>query len=247
MKQKITKGKVVQNCLRVTAAIVVAGGVGFQFHENQGLNEDLNALKQEHKQTVQQLSRMNESNKELKKYNLEMKDAKGKLSDKLDKLEKANKSIQKETESLKQENQKLKLKNGDLEKKLQEEREHPSVAITSNSKSHSTHISKVSSQTTASTRIINGVGTAYTAHCKGCSGKTTSGKTVSSGMVAMSRSVPLGTRVRITCPDYPSINGVYTVEDRGGAINGSHVDIFMASQEQAVKFGKRNIKIEILS
>ncbi|MEK1828869.1 3D domain-containing protein [Priestia megaterium] len=62
----------------------------------------------------------------------------------------------------------------------------------------------------------------------------------------MDGSIPMGTKVRITCPDYPSINGIYTVEDRGGAISGNRVDIYMTSLDHANDFGKRNITIEIL-
>lgn len=71
---KITKGKVIQNCLKATAAIVVASGVGFQFHEIQELNKEVTALEKNHKQTVQELKVANENNKTLeeqkKKFNL---------------------------------------------------------------------------------------------------------------------------------------------------------------------------------
>lgn len=63
----------------------------------------------------------------------------------------------------------------------------------------------------------------------------------------MDRSIPLGTSVRITSKSYPAINGVYKVMDRGGAIHEGRVDIAMDSHKDAVAFGVRDVKIEILN
>ncbi|MEK1828867.1 hypothetical protein AAAC51_06900 [Priestia megaterium] len=64
MKQKITKGKVVQTCI-IAAGLVMAGGVGFQFHENHGLTKDLNTLKESHIETVHQLKTASENAKKM--------------------------------------------------------------------------------------------------------------------------------------------------------------------------------------
>lgn len=77
--------------------------------------------------------------------------------------------------------------------------------------------------------------TAYCA-CEKCCGKadgiTASGSYVKEGRtIAADTSVlPFGTTVLI--------NGhLYTVEDRGGAVRGNHVDIYMASHQEALEYG----------
>lgn len=48
--------------------------------------------------------------------------------------------------------------------------------------------------------------------------------------------LPFGTQV--------VINGkVYTVEDRGGAIRGNRIDIYFASHQEALNYGKRYVKV----
>jgi 3D (Asp-Asp-Asp) domain-containing protein/DNA-binding transcriptional MerR regulator len=247
MKQKITKGKVIQNCLRVTAAVVVAGGVGFQFHEIQELNKDLTTLEQDHKKTVLELKTASENNKTLEQQKKQITAVTEKLSTELDELKESKEAIAKENKKLQEQNQAL-------AEQLREAKEYPrglstrsSVKATSVSQSKSSVPPSKSNQSNQSIKTINGVGTAYNANCKGCSGVTASGKKVGNGMIAMADWVPLGTKVRITCPSYPSINGIYTVEDRGGAIKGNKVDIFMTTYSDAIDFGRRDIKIEILN
>lgn len=76
-----------------------------------------------------------------------------------------------------------------------------------------------------------------TAYCYGS--KTSSGKRPAVGMIAASSAFKFGTRV--------SINGkIYTVEDRGSAITGNRVDIFM-SCSAARQFGRRKVDLIILS
>lgn len=303
MKQKITKGKVIQNCMKVSAAIVVAGGVGFLFHENHDLNADLNALSKDHKKTVHQLAAANKYAKEIEQHEKAEQEKTNKLAEQVEKLSKEKESLNKEKESLSEQKSDLEAKNKELEQKnsslsseLKEQKEYPrqvkvdnsSAKTTSTVKSEQTKkasvtniptpkssatnnvepqklkaeeskaetkkVEKVSNQTsqpvenTAETkRVVNGVASAYTLNEPGVTGVTASGKTVQPGMVAMDSWVPLGTKVRITCEDYPSINGVYEVADRGGAIDGNRVDIYMTSLDHAIDFGKRNIKIEILN
>lgn len=254
MKKQITKGKVIQNCLKVTAAVVVAGGVGFQFHEIQELNKDLNTLEKSHNRTVLELKTASETNKALEQENDQITAVTEKLSTDLDELKKSKEALKKSKEAVDRENKKLQNQNDELARQLRKAKEYPrqlkSGSTSGNSASTKTSTvtpTKTSVNTNTSNKVVYGVGTAYTASCKGCTGTTASGHKVRSGMVAMASWVPLGTRVRITCDSYPSINGVYTVSDRGGAIKGNKVDIFMASHSDAVQFGKRDIKIEILN
>lgn len=40
--------------------------------------------------------------------------------------------------------------------------------------------------------------------------------------------------------------GEYTVQDRGGAINGQKIDIFFDNHKNALQFGRQNVKIRIV-
>jgi len=56
--------------------------------------------------------------------------------------------------------------------------------------------------------------------------------------------IPMGSRVRIT--DAGPYSGIYTVSDKGSAIKGRKVDIFMRSRKEAIQFGKQQVNIEVL-
>lgn len=77
--------------------------------------------------------------------------------------------------------------------------------------------------------------------CKKCSGghsKTASGTTPTEGrtIAADTSILPYGTQV--------VIDGiVYTVEDCGSGVSGNHIDIFFATHEKAMSFGRRTIKV----
>ncbi len=85
--------------------------------------------------------------------------------------------------------------------------------------------------------------TAYCA-CAKCCGKT-DGITASGTRATANRTIAtpstfaFGTKVKI--------NGtVYTVEDRGGAIQGNRIDIYMNSHSEALRFGVRYLYVEVL-
>lgn len=86
--------------------------------------------------------------------------------------------------------------------------------------------------------------TAYCA-CAKCCGKTdgitASGKKAVSGhTVAAPSSFPFGTKLEI--------NGkIYTVEDRGGAIQGKRLDIYFDSHQEALNFGRKTAVVYKLS
>lgn len=58
--------------------------------------------------------------------------------------------------------------------------------------------------------------------------------------------IPLNSRIYVTCDSQPSINGIYVAEDTGGLIKGNIIDIYMLSQEEALQWGRRLVKVEIL-
>ena len=76
-------------------------------------------------------------------------------------------------------------------------------------------------------------------------GRTASGKPVAHGLIAADpRVLPLGTRVRL---EAGSMSGEYLVADTGGAVKGRHVDIWTSSARDAMRFGKRAVKLTVLS
>jgi len=86
----------------------------------------------------------------------------------------------------------------------------------------------------------NYVATAYSLR-----GRTASGQYVSRGLIAADPSVlPLGTRVRL---EAGSLSGEYLVADTGGAVKGRHVDIWIPTSREAMQFGRRPVKLTVLS
>lgn len=86
----------------------------------------------------------------------------------------------------------------------------------------------------------NYVATAYSLR-----GKTASGRMVSRGIIAADpRVLPLGSRVRLEAPGY---HGEYLVADTGGMIRGRRIDIWIPSSKEAMRFGRRTVKLTVLS
>ena len=89
-------------------------------------------------------------------------------------------------------------------------------------------------------RILDFMATAYTAE-----GTTASGKETQEGMVAADPNVlPLGSRIRVSGAGHRS--GVYRVRDTGRKINGREIDIFIADDAEAKRFGRKPVRVEIL-
>lgn len=86
--------------------------------------------------------------------------------------------------------------------------------------------------------------TAYCPCAKCCgktNGRTASGTTATPGRtVAASSQFAFGTKLNIG-------GHVYTVEDRGGAINGNKIDIFVSSHAQALQWGVRYLPVSVVN
>ena len=81
--------------------------------------------------------------------------------------------------------------------------------------------------------------TAYSLH-----GRTASGAAPSTGMIAADpRVLPIGSRVRIEAGSY---TGEYVVADTGGAVKGKRIDIWTPSGREAMRFGRRTVKLTVL-
>jgi RHS repeat-associated protein len=71
-------------------------------------------------------------------------------------------------------------------------------------------------------------------------GITKSGKKAGPGTIAAPKNYPMGTGMFV--PGY----GCGTVQDRGGAIKNSHIDVWFSSTQQALNWGlKRNVPVEV--
>lgn len=106
----------------------------------------------------------------------------------------------------------------------------------------------VTSRSSTETRDTTGY-MAFTATgycpCSQCCGKSTgitaSGAKAQAGVtVAMSSSYAFGTQVEIQGM------GTYTVQDRGGAIQGNKIDIFFNTHQEALNFGRRTVYLKVL-
>ena len=81
--------------------------------------------------------------------------------------------------------------------------------------------------------------TAYSLH-----GRTASGAAPSQGIIAADpRVLPIGSRVRIEAGTY---SGEYVVADTGGAVRGKRIDIWTPSSREAMRFGRRRVKLTVL-
>jgi 3D (Asp-Asp-Asp) domain-containing protein len=90
--------------------------------------------------------------------------------------------------------------------------------------------------------IINA--SAYTAAADECGksdGITASGLMVKEReTIACPPQFPFGTKLRIEGM------GTYVCQDRGGAIKGNHIDIYMETKKEAFSFGRKNLLAEIV-
>lgn len=73
---------------------------------------------------------------------------------------------------------------------------------------------------------------------------TASGTVPHDGVVAADPSVlPLGSRIRVHSAGQ---SREYVVRDTGGKIRGRRIDIYMPARQQAKRFGKRSVKVEVI-
>jgi 3D (Asp-Asp-Asp) domain-containing protein len=88
-------------------------------------------------------------------------------------------------------------------------------------------------------------GIIYSATAYALPGRTASGLRVGKGILAADpRVLPLGTRVMLSAGSY---SGEYVVADTGTAIKGKRLDIWMPSYREACRWGRRNIKLTVIS
>jgi 3D (Asp-Asp-Asp) domain-containing protein len=86
---------------------------------------------------------------------------------------------------------------------------------------------------------------AFTANCKGCSGITYTGinlkKNPNMKVISVDpKVIPLGSKVYV--PGY----GTAIAADKGSAIKGNRIDVFMPNYNDAIKWGRKTVTIQIL-
>jgi 3D (Asp-Asp-Asp) domain-containing protein len=83
-----------------------------------------------------------------------------------------------------------------------------------------------------------------TAYCKGTT--TASGVNVRSGIAAADPDLlPVGSVIQVDAPG-ARYDGVYTVMDTGPRVQGRHLDLYMWSCHEALRFGRTAIRIVVL-
>jgi 3D (Asp-Asp-Asp) domain-containing protein len=75
-------------------------------------------------------------------------------------------------------------------------------------------------------------------------GLTKSGIYVRRGVIAADpRVLPLGSVIQLKAGKY---SGVYSVQDTGRLVKGKIVDLWVPSYDEAIQFGRRNVKLHVL-
>ncbi len=87
--------------------------------------------------------------------------------------------------------------------------------------------------------------TSYVATAYSLRGRTASGRMVAKGLIAADpRHLPLGSRVRLEAGPW---SGEYLVADTGALVRGKRIDIWTPSTREAMRFGRRTVKLTVLS
>ena len=97
-----------------------------------------------------------------------------------------------------------------------------------------------------SSKEITVEATAYTASCEGCSGITATGinliENPNQKVISVDPSViPFGSKV------YVEGYGEAIAGDTGGAIKGNKIDVFIPNKQDAINFGRKQLKVTLLN
>jgi 3D (Asp-Asp-Asp) domain-containing protein len=93
----------------------------------------------------------------------------------------------------------------------------------------------------------NGKWQKFSASAYSVEGETASGKQTREGrtVAADPKVLPLGTKIEVSGAG--SYDGVYVVQDAGRTIKGREIDIFIDAPAEAKQFGKKNVRVRVLS
>ena len=135
-----------------------------------------------------------------------------------------------------------KVKKKPVDKIVQVQKKETTSRSSTSSRSSRAGMPSTRAKSTSGTKIYKI--TAYCSCSKCCgkaTGRTASGTRATPGRtVAASSKFAFGTKL--------SINGkTYVVEDRGGAINGNKIDIFVSSHSKALAWGVKYLPVKVLN
>ncbi|WP_088040899.1 3D domain-containing protein [Bacillus sp. EAC] len=103
---------------------------------------------------------------------------------------------------------------------------------------------KKASTTAKPVKVIKMKATAYTAKCKGCSGKTSTGLNLKSNpklkVISVDpKVIPLGSKV------YVEGYGYAIAGDTGGALKGNKIDVFIPNKTKALNWGVKTVTVKV--
>jgi 3D (Asp-Asp-Asp) domain-containing protein len=131
------------------------------------------------------------------------------------------------------------------QKKEAEHTTNTTTAPTETAKLSGTVAAASDTKIVSTENTINAAPQIYNATSYSRAGRGASGMGVHSGTIAADPKVlPFGTRVRIDAGEY---SGEYVVTDAGTAIKGRKIDIWLPTYSAACRFGRRNVKLTVLS
>lgn len=209
----------------ITAGVIatLVATNGYQYHT---YSKDRDAHKQEIKEQLE-VSKTLEN--KLNDSSLKVNDLQGELDTSITDVKKLSEEIADKNKQIKKQESQI----DKLEQKLEKaEKRNESPSVSSNSVKGSDYLITAYTNGAESTGKNPG-DPAY--------GITTSGKTTQEGRtISCPPSLALGTKVKIEDV------GVRVCEDRGGAIQGKRIDLYIANLSEAIEFGKQWLKVEIL-
>lgn len=235
--------------------LALAGLVGFSGYEYKELKDTRSILTE----TQHDLRKQVKETKTLQEHYMKLEDERDALSEdlqtKMKELDEKGKSLEESSKTVESQKQEIEqLKKNLASRRAEQERKKQEQAQAQQSTPAPTPVSapaKAEPKQESSGKTMTFRATAYSSQEPlemGGGTTTASGTKVQQGRtIAVDPSViPLGSKVRITCPDYPSVNGVYTAEDTGGAIKGNIIDIYIHDLGEVYNFGRRTIQVEII-
>lgn len=144
----------------------------------------------------------------------------------------------------KDQNQKQEFKNENkqTENKQTDSNDKDNKTASSNDTSNSSDKDNKSAESTAEN---SSKAEPYSATAYALRGRTATGRNVARGIIAADpRVLPLGSRVRIEAGNW---SGEYVVADTGGKIKGKKIDVWVPNSGEAMRFGRRTVKLIVLS
>ena len=204
----------------VTALVALNG---YQYHT---YSKDRDTYKQEIKEQLE-VSKSIEN--KLSETNLKVKDLQGELDTSITDVKKLSEEVADKDEKIKKRDSQI----DKLEQQLEmAEKRNESPSVSSNSVKGTDYLVTAYTNGAESTGKNPG-DPAY--------GITTSGKATQEGRtISCPPSMALGTKVKIEDV------GVRVCEDRGGAIQGKRIDLYISNLSEAIEFGKQWLKVETL-